>query len=77
LCVVEIKGFEKSNLIIKLKIHAEIDKKLVFTRKRAEKKIIKLVKRFHDVLSFDLLKSVILVFKKSLTRIDKLRSQVV
>jgi hypothetical protein len=77
LCIAEIKRFEKSNLIIKLEIHAEIDKKLVVTRKKAKKKIIKLVKQFHDVLSSDFLKLVIFVFKKSLTRIDKLRIQVI
>jgi hypothetical protein len=76
LCVAKIKRFEKSNLIIKLEIHAETNKELVVTRKKIEKKIIKLVKRFHDVLSSNLLKSVTFVFKKSLTDTDKLKTQV-
>jgi hypothetical protein len=62
-------------LIIKIKIHAKVDKDLVAVRKRTKKETTKLAKRSHDVLSSDLLKSLILVLKTSLTRIDKLKIQ--
>jgi hypothetical protein len=77
LSIAEIKEFEKSNLTIKIEIHAETNKELVAVRKRTEKKTIKLAKQSDDVLSSDPLKSVTLILKKSLTRTDKLRTQVV
>jgi hypothetical protein len=66
---------KKSDLTIKIEIHAEIDKKLLAAKKRIEKETIKLAKRSHDVLSSDLLKSVTFVLKKALTRTDKLKTQ--
>jgi predicted XRE-type DNA-binding protein len=75
LSVAEIKRFEKSNLIIKIEIHAEIDKDLVAVRKRIEKETIKLAKRSHDVLSSDFVKSVTFVLKRSLICTDKLKTQ--
>ncbi len=43
-------------------------------KKENEKKIIKIVKRFHDVFSFDFIELVILVFKILLTCTDKLKT---
>ncbi len=68
----EVKRCNKPELIIKIEINAEADKKLVVVKKLADKKAARQFKlsfkRFLKIISFDF---VVPVFKNHLTRTDK------